>query len=270
MNDFHNEKKEPMHLKPNPFYTGTTANHLKPNPLYKAGVPTESKSPGPGPLMNTPQPSKGPHTRRPDPRRVNGVLVIILAAILAILLAFCGKAEKSVSTAPAAPVETTAPVEAPVAPPAQQEEEETFFTASPVSLTSLEKNLHKYDVISLISSVSYETTDYEGYIHKNCTHILCDSPSSGNCFGYDIGSRYSTLSGTLYGFDESQPVCWLEIYGDGELLCVTDKVSVENPSTSFEVDVSGVKQLKIVPLCDSYDSFSDSGWLMAEDLVLTP
>lgn len=266
-----NEKKEPIILKPNPFYTGKTAdNHLKPNPLYKAGVPTESKSPGPGPLMNTPQPSKGPHTRRPDPRRVNGLLVIILAAILAILLAFCGKAEKSVSTAPAAPVATTAPVEAPVAAPAQQEDDDNTFTAAPVSLSSLKMNLHKYDVISLISASAHTTTDYEGFIHKNCTHILCCAPDSGNCFGYDINGQYSTLSGKLYGFDESEPVCWLEIYGDGELLGVTDKVSEDNPSTTFQFSVAGVKQLRIVPICESNDSFSDNGWLIAEDLVLTP
>ena len=272
MNDFYDEKKkEPIHLKPNPLYTGETVKHLKhlkPNPLYKVNLPTESKSPGPGPLMKTPQSSGGGN--RPDPRRVKGLLVVVLAAILALVLAFCGKNDKSAPTAPSAPSATTAPVEAPVAPPAQREEEETFYTASPVSLASLEKNLHKYDVISLISSSSYKKTDYEGFIHQNYTDILCDNPSKGNCFGYAIAGRYSTLSGSLYGYDETEPVCWLEIYGDGQLLCTTDKVSVENPSTSFEVDVSGVKQLKIVHLCDSYDAFSDSGWLMAEDLVLTP
>lgn len=253
MNNFHNENREPTSLNPNPF--------------YKTGVPTESKSSGPMPQMEAPWSSGGQN--RPNPRRMNGVVVIVLVAILAILLAFYAKRDKSVPTATTTPVATTAPVVAPMAPPIQQEED-TFFTASPVSLSGLEMNLHKNDGIVLISSSSYETTDYEGYIHKYCTNILCDSPSSGNYFGYDIGGRYSTLSGSLYGYDDREPVCWLEIYGDGELLCVTDKVSEDNPSTSFKVDVSGVKQLKIVPLCDSYDAFSDTGWLLAEDLVLTP
>ncbi|MCD7804118.1 MAG: NPCBM/NEW2 domain-containing protein [Oscillospiraceae bacterium] len=122
----------------------------------------------------------------------------------------------------------------------------------PIALTSLEYT-QRGKHIRIKPSSSSDYTDVEGNVYDAAGVIYpwTNTSSGDNYIVYYLNAEYSKLTGTLY-----RPYCTLqfsdewassvEIYGDGVLLYETKAVTSNTYETlNFEVDITGVRELKI-------------------------
>ncbi len=111
----------------------------------------------------------------------------------------------------------------------------------------------------------YETDiqDLDGWRHKDCYSVLCTYDEGIDaCFTrWELDGAYNTLCGTICLRDKS--VNWLEFYDGNDLIYTTDKISEENTSTSFEIDVRDVEYLTMYCYSDQVS------WIIADDIILT-
>ena len=74
-----------------------------------------------------------------------------------------------------------------------------------------------------------------------------DSSSSINAY-YDLSGKYDVISGTLYlmKYDKNTSLCgWFKVYGDGKLLYESKKIKGGVLPLDFNVEITGVQNLKI-------------------------
>ena len=104
------------------------------------------------------------------------------------------------------------------------------------------------------SEPSFESDylDISGYHHENCYILWGDR--NNNWVRYDLGGNYSKLSCKLYGSHNSYGNTYVEFYDGDEFLGSTARMNQENPSTEYELDITGVEYLTIYCKGESYDS----------------
>ncbi len=125
----------------------------------------------------------------------------------------------------------------------------------PVSLTSLSYTRKGSYMWMNLSSYSSYCTDVSNNTYDSTT-VICpgarDTSGDNTYVVYYLNAEYSTLTGTLY-----RPYCTLkfdtdwtstvQIYGDGVLLYETSEITSDTyEPLDFEVDITGVREMKIV------------------------
>lgn len=114
-------------------------------------------------------------------------------------------------------------------------------------------------VLSL--SYSAEETDADGWKHTDC-YRLCGAKTE-RWIRYDLGSKYSTVSGKLYDANNSGGSGWLEFYDGEDFLAATPKVDSQTVSVAFEIDISGVEYLTVC-----FRATEPGTWMIADDIIL--
>lgn len=115
--------------------------------------------------------------------------------------------------------------------------------------------------IVLSLSYSAEETDADGWKHTDC-YRLCGAKTE-RWIRYDIGGKYSTVSGNLYDANSSGGSGWLEFYDGEDFLAATPKVDSETVSVEFEIDISGVEHLTV-----HFRATEPGTWMIADDIIL--
>lgn len=82
--------------------------------------------------------------------------------------------------------------------------------------------------------------DDAGYRHCNCYLLRNDS-----WVRYDLDGKYSTLKCKLYADYNLQGEIAIKFYDGEEFLGSTAKLSRDNPSIEYELDITGVKYLTV-------------------------
>ncbi len=95
-------------------------------------------------------------------------------------------------------------------------------------------------------------TDDAGYRHENCYEMM------RGWVRYDLDGKYSKLNCKLYADvnDMISGVIYVEFYDGDEFLGSTAKMTYENFSTEYELDISNVKYLTIHVQPDTYNGDS--------------
>ena len=129
------------------------------------------------------------------------------------------------------------------------------------------------------------------YLAKNATWISKNAQDNlanfykkciwgydGNWIVYKLGGGYKSLSGTVfldYDARSTESIQHIEIYGDTDLLFTSIDFTAMVEPESFDIDVSGVNQLKflfVVTKPKRYDIFSvdSTNYARVGDLTLQP
>lgn len=97
-------------------------------------------------------------------------------------------------------------------------------------------------------SNTWDATDINGDTHNNCYYLHCSE--FDEYYAYNIGRGFSTLSADLYAAEEDC-VCWIEVYGNNSLLYSSPKLSENNASCSFTINVENIETIIIYPKTDN-------------------
>lgn len=150
---------------------------------------------------------------------------------------------------------------------------EEYLTYVPFPLTQLEY-VQKAEYIAVGNAREKDATDISGIYHDEDNVIASKGGSLNSEHAeaedeayvlYNLNYEYSTLTGVIYrpysflSFpnEETKPVT-VKIYGDGVLLFEMNGFNGNHDSVPFELDVSAVRNLKIVMMGVWRES---SGWI---------
>ena len=162
--------------------------------------------------------------------------------------------EAAAPTDPAQPAETAAPTE-PAVP-----EEVRLFDLDPYSRDNFSSDTLYH---------SKKAKDGKGYQHEDCFILYADK--RGNRYlRYELGGRYSTLTGSFYARDDDGAQLWVEFYNGDTLLYVTPKLNSEAASVDFTLDVSGVEYLTVRPRMGHFCSSMLSESIITDQFILQP
>lgn len=129
-------------------------------------------------------------------------------------------------------------------------------------------NLFDYPLYSSeygdVETLNYcaEETDVDGWKHKDC-YMIYGNPYE-NWYRYEVGGKYTTVSGNLYDANSAGGSGWLEFYDGDDFIAATPKVDSTTTSVEFEIDITGVEYLTV-----HFRSTSYGNWMIADDIVLT-
>lgn len=152
-----------------------------------------------------------------------------------------------------------APMEAPQNTTAIPEETTPDLTRKrSVNLFDLPVYSSKADMIYYCA----EDTDADGWKHTDCYCIA--GLDYENWLRYEVNGNYTTISGNLYASYSNYGSGWLEFYDGENFLAATPKISSENTSTEFEIDITNVEYLT-VRSCSNTSQY----WMIADDILLT-
>ncbi len=148
----------------------------------------------------------------------------------------------------------------------EKEDNNSGYSKNSRSIKLFDLPLYSKDT-GYIDTVDYvtERLDTNGYRHKNC-YMLCTSESGSKYVRYDLGAKYSTISGNLYQLEGNTGTMWLEFYDGDEFLFSTGRLSDNQKNVSFEFDISGVNYLTVYPMTSS---FYNSSWIIADQITIT-
>lgn len=128
-----------------------------------------------------------------------------------------------------------------------QELKEYYEEAMPVNL---------FDVSTLINEVGdwaflhTNVKDNVGVIHESAWQIVASSFGDAESITFILDKKYKTLKGNLVLSEVSKSsklTAYLEFVGDGKVLGVTETLTAGVRPIEFEIDVSEVRDLKIIP-----------------------
>lgn len=140
-----------------------------------------------------------------------------------------------------------------------KEKYDYYMEFEPVSL---------FNMVSYTSSVSYsgEVTDNTGVVREKAVVVGWMYPFDAS---FDIGRKYNIFNGIATVPEKSKGSSLngiIEIYGDGKLLWKNHSINGINKPKEIAIDISGVKDLRIVAKGDLYGFNSIS--VMLADVTL--
>lgn len=117
-------------------------------------------------------------------------------------------------------------------------------TGTKTNFAPIEKGQQMTDGIKYDRGIKFTLSDdtYNGAIENNDGTIECYEHIS-----YLLNGNYTSFDGTLACWRSvySNDIARIKIYGDGELIYTSPAISVGTKSTHINIDVSGVKVMKI-------------------------
>lgn len=123
-------------------------------------------------------------------------------------------------------------------------EQAAYLACEPISLFSIEP--YTKDGYTEHRSSEKDT------MGNSYSDVLVGYGREGSSETYDIGSQYNRLTGTIFIPEWSkgaENTAGVRIYGDGALLYENMNIASDTKPTPFEVNISGVTDLKIVLYC---------------------
>lgn len=196
---------------------------------------------------------------------------VVILILVTALLAFGGCANSNTSSVPVTPVQNNQQSQGSPAPIATSE---NFISDQGYGKTSKKINLFDLGTYSdsgkAVDPWSFYTSieDVKGYKHENAYGFSCTS-GDDNWVRFDLNGKYTTLEGTIYRREPmigNEDVSWLKFCDGEDFLYTTGKLSENNYTTSFTVDVTGVKYLTIY-FCS--ESSYWNGFIIADPLVIS-
>lgn len=114
-------------------------------------------------------------------------------------------------------------------------------------------NLFELPIYSSTYEPGFESDclDISGYHHENCYMMWS---GKNEWVRYDLDGKYSKLSCKLFSYHNSYGNVYVEFYDGEEFLGSTERINEDNPSTEYELDITGVKYLTIHCKGESYNS----------------
>lgn len=129
----------------------------------------------------------------------------------------------------------------------------TAVQGEPEYVEPQQRLLYDENIVASVENASFSSFDLDYGEHNysdNISYTKRDEDDDNAEIIYNLYGKYSRLSGTVFLKDNAEPGehATVKIYGDGKLLYNFDAISFSksNCCEEFEVDVSGVCELKLV------------------------
>lgn len=160
-------------------------------------------------------------------------------------------------------------IEASIANDSNTTPEDNGFSKNSRTVKLFDLPIYSDDNNNAVNTLNYpyDVQDYDGYHHNDCYMVAtANEQYRSRYIRYDLEGKYSTLSGKIYSHTGEPGSAWLEFYDGDDFLYSTAKLSKDNTSTEFEIDISGVKYLTVYPVNDG--SANSASWFVTDRITV--